>query len=650
MTSAESSDLQWIPTKEVIASTRETEFLKANNLANFEEMAEWSRTHPGAFWDAVIKFGDLRFFEPYHTILDTSEGIEWARWCIGGKTNLVLNCIDKHRGTAAYDRTFLIWVGEDGSEREFTYRQFDEEMSRFASSLKGLGVGHGDVVALYMPLVPEALMAYFATVKIGGVVMPLFSGFGVGAVQDRLVLAGAKIVVTSDGTLRRGKQIPMKPIVDEAVEGLNVRIVTVDRLGLDQPMKGGRDFRWKDLVEAGDPNCPTEPMIADSPAILHYTSGTTGRPKGGIYTQIGLVAKTVLDHGILTDFRETDRHFCMADMGWMVGSKLAALPTVHGGSLVIAEGTPDYPTQDRYWQIMARHGVTFVELAPALIRLLMPYGDALVDKHDLSKLRIVLTGGEPWTERPWRWLFEVVGKRKVPILNSAGGTEVSGSILLCDLHHPLKVGSFSIAIPGMGADVVDDNGNPVPPGVFGELIMRQPSIGLIKGLWNEPERYIENYWRKIPGVWVHGDFASRDADGHWFLHGRSDDTMKVSGKRVGPAEIENAIMNTGRFRECAAIGSPHEAKGTAIIVACVPLPSIERGPELERFVSEAIARDLGKSFRPDRILFVEDLPKTRNMKIMRRAVRAAINGEAAGDISSLTNPEAVDAIRNLASA
>ncbi len=647
---ADQKKYAWIPTPEFIAGTRETEFLKYMNLKTFEELDALSKKDPSRFWDGVLKFGDLKFYKPYHTVMDTSGGIEWSRWCLGGTTNLVLNCFDKHRNTPVYDKTYLIWCGEDGAERTFTYREFDRLMSRFASSLKSLGVQRGDVVALYMPLLPETLMAYFAAVKIGAVAMPLFSGFGAGAVRERLELAKAKVLVTADGTLRRGQQVLMKPIADEATKSLPITVISVSRLGANVPWNAATDHRWEELLDKGDPDCPTEEMVADDPSILHFTSGTTGRPKGGIYTHIGIAAKMVLDHGILTDFRESDRHFCMADMGWMVGSKLAVLPTVHGGSLVIAEGTPDYPERDRYWAIIAKHRATYTELSPALIRTMMTYGDDLIQRHDLSSLRMIITGGEPWTERPWKWLFEVVGKSKVPIINSAGGTEVSGSIVQCDLHHPMKVGSFTIAIPGMGADVVDDSGNPVPPNVFGELIMRQPSIGLIKGLWNEPERYIENYWRRIPGVWVHGDFASRDEDGQWFLHGRSDDTLKISGKRVGPAEIENVLMNTGRFRECAAIGAPHPQKGTAIVLTCVPMPGVTPDQKLAKEVSDFVAKDLGKSFKPDRVLFVKDLPKTRNMKIMRRAIRAAITGQPAGDTSSLTNPESIDAIREVASA
>lgn len=640
----------WVPTPEFIAKTRETEFLKYMDLASFEALDALSKQDPAKFWDGVLKFSKLEFYKPYHQVMDVSAGIEWARWCVGGTTNLVLNCFDKHRGTPVYEKTYLTWCGEDGTERKFTYREFDQQMSRFASALKTLGVGRGDVVALFMPLLPETLMAYFAAIKIGAVAMPLFSGFGAGAVRERLELAKPKVLVIADGTLRRGQQVLVKPIADTAVAGLPIKVVTVARLGVKVDWNDGVDYAWDKLLAAGDPACPTEEMVADDPAILHFTSGTTGRPKGGIYTHVGIAAKMMLDHGILNDFRESDRHFCMADMGWMVGSKLAVLPTVHGGSLIIAEGTPDFPEQDRYWKIIEKYKVTFTELSPALIRLMMTYGEAPVRRLDLSSLRIIITGGEPWTERPWNWLFQVVGKEKVPIINSAGGTEVSGSILQCDLHHPMKVGSFSVAVPGMGADVVDDAGGRVAPNVFGELVMRQPSIGLIKGLWNEPERYIENYWQRIPGLWVHGDFASRDEDGQWFLHGRSDDTMKVSGKRVGPAEIENVLMNTGRFRECGAVGVPHPQKGTSIFLVCVPMPGVAPSEALADEVREAVAKDLGRSFKPDRVLFVQDLPKTRNMKIMRRAIRASITGEPAGDTSALTNPESIDNIRTAASA
>lgn len=650
MEDAVSQRFEWVPTPEMIAKSRQTQFLESLGLRTFEELDALSRRDPSTFWDAVLKFCDLRFYKPYQSVMDASAGIEWVRWCVGGTTNLVLNCIDRHRGTPVYEKTYLIWQGEDEVERSFSYRSFDEEMSRFASALKLLGVSRGEVVALFMPLLPETLMAYFATIKIGAVAMPLFSGFGVTAIRERLELSDAKVIVTADGTLRRGEKVLMKPLIDEASAGLDVKVVTVSRLGAESAWNGSTDHRWDELVANGDASCPTEEMAADDPSVLHFTSGTTGKPKGGIYTQIGIAAKMALDHGILNDFGETDRHFCMADMGWMVGSKLSVLPTVHGGSLVIAEGVPDHPESDRFWSLIEKHKVTFVELSPALVRLMMTYGDEQVLRRDLSSLRVMIGGGEPWAERPWKWLFEVVGRRRVPVINSAGGTEVSGSILQCDLHHPMKAGSFSIAIPGMGADIVDEAGRAVPPGVLGELVMRQPSIGLIKGLWKEPERYLDTYWRRIQGLWVHGDFASRDEDGQWYLHGRSDDTLKIAGKRIGPSEIENVVMNSGRFRECAAIGMPKEGGGTTIVLVCVTMPEVDPGRSLAEQISAKIAGDLGRSFRPGRVVFVDDLPKTRNQKIMRRAIRAALLGDATGDVSSLGNPEAIETIRAAARA
>ena len=643
-------NIAWFPDHETIRNSKLTEFLKFAGLPDAEDLAVRSAEDPGWLWDTVIRFAGLAFFTPYDRIMDASDGKEWTKWCVGGTTNMVLNCIDRHRGTPIYDKTYLIWEGERGDCQSFTYREFDFEVCKFANVLRNLGYGKGDVIALYMPTLPETFIAYFAIIKIGGVVLPLFSGFGSQAIRNRLDLAEVKAIVTVDGALRRGKTIPMKQVLGKGAKGAKTlrHILTVKYLGNPCKWVEGRDLWWHELVENMSREAETEQMKADDPAVIHFTSGTTGLPKGCVYTQIGLVAKMVLDQGILTDFRQTDRHFCMADMGWMVGSKSAVIPTVHGGSMLIAEGVPDYPEPDRYWNLIEKHEVTWVELAPALIRAQMLHGDENVRRHNLDCLRIVCSGGEVWTEKPWKWLFEVVGKKRVPIMNSAGGTEVSGSILLCDLHHPLKIGSFSIAIPGMGADVVNQDGSPVALGDMGELVLRHSSIGLTKGLWNDKERYLESYWRIIPGLWVHGDLASRDEDGHWYLHGRSDDTLKVSGKRLGPSEVENIFMNTGCVVEVAAVGKPDLLKGNTIVVACVLQKGVKPTRELEREFTNQVANVLGKSFKPEKVYFVEELPKTRSMKIVRRAVRAAITGELEGDTSSLLNPEAIDAIRTIA--
>ena len=350
------------------------------------------------------------------------------------------------------------------------------------------------------------------------------------------------------------------------------------------------------------------------------------------------------DEGILSDFKQNDVHLCMADMGWMVGSKSATIASSHGGKMVIAEGVPDFPDEIRFWKLIEKYKVSWTELSPALIRSQMIKDKKKFEDLDLSSLRIVCTGGEPWTEKPWKWLFEFIGKSKVPIMNSAGGTEVSGSILHCCLHRPFKVGSFNAPIPGMSADILNHDGTKTKTNDLGELVMRKSSIGLTKSLWNDDKRYIDNYWSVIKNFWVHGDLASRDEDGHWFLHGRSDDTIKVSGKRIGPSELESAIIKTGKIKEVAAVGIPDEKKGSRIILSVVPLNA--KDPDMkEEYLNNLIIKDLGKSFKPDKIIFVKDLPKTRNMKIMRRVIKSCLVNQDPGDVSTLLNPESVEEIK-----
>ncbi|MGE3872443.1 MAG: AMP-binding protein, partial [Parvibaculaceae bacterium] len=404
---------------------------------------------------------------------------------------------------------------------------------------------------------------------------------------------------------------------------------------------------WQTAMAGVEPLYETRQMPAEAPAVIHLTSGTTGKPKGAIYTHIGFVTKMVLDYGILSDFRSTDRYLYQADMGWMVGSQTAVIASVHGASMVLAEGVPDYPEPDHLWRLIARHKVTWVGITPSMARILMAHSDG-PSSQDLSSLRIVLTAAEPWTSHAWYWLFDTVLKRKVPVLNVSGGTEISGCILACSVNHPLKVGSFSIPIPGMGADVVDGEGKSVPPGQIGELVLRRPSIGLTPGLWRDDERYLESYWRTLPGMWVHGDLASRDADGHWYIHGRSDDTMKIAGKRVGPAEIETTVMGSRALAEAAAIAMPDPIKGSALVLVCVPLSGVAADDTLRARLQKELETRMGRSYRAEAILFVPDLPKTRSMKIMRRAIRATLLRESPGDISALANPESLTALSSQA--
>ena len=633
-----SKEIIWQPSKDQIENSKLTKFIQHCKLKNYDELEKKSFSDPGWLWDNVIKFSDLKFYKPYSKILDESKGTPWTKWCIGGKTNIVLNCIDRHKDKEFFKNTFIFAEREDGKESSITYEEFDKQISKVGNTLKVNGFKKGDVIALYMPQFIETYIAYFAILKIGCVVLPLFSGYGSKAVIERLKIAKAKGIFTVEKTFRKAKEIRMFDQIKNELD----QVISLEKIFLLGKEKGKKIFNWENFQNVSD-NLKTEETDAEDPAIIHFTSGTTGKPKGCVYTHIGLVAKMSFDEGVLADFKQTDIHLCMADMGWMVGSKSATIASAHGAQMVIAEGVPDFPDEVRFWKLIEKYKVSWTELSPALIRAQMIKDEKLFKDLDLSSLRMICTGGEPWTEKPWKWLFQVIGKSKVPIMNSAGGTEVSGSILHCCLHRPFKVGSFNAPIPGMSADILNLDGKKVSTNEMGELVMRKSSIGLTKSLWNDDKRYIDNYWSVIKDYWVHGDLASRDADGHWYLHGRSDDTIKVSGKRIGPSELESVIVKSGKAKEVAAVGIPDANKGSKIILSIVPA---ENNDQKESFFEDLVIKDLGKSFKPDKVIFVKDLPKTRNMKIMRRVIKSCLANQDPGDLSTLLNPESVEEIRS----
>ena len=627
----------WEAPDSIKKKSKLTQFLKYCNVSNYDDLEKKSFSDPGWLWDNVIKFSDLKFYNPYKKILDETKGAPWSKWCVGGTTNIVLNCVDRHKDKDFFKETFIYSEREDGKESSITYEEFDKQISKVGNSLKINGFKKGDVIALYMPQFIETYIAYFAILKIGCVVLPLFSGYGSKAVIERLNIAKAKGIFTVEKTFRKGKEIRMFDLVKSDLD----QVQSLSKIFLLGKDTGKKIFNWENFNNVSE-KLNTEEMNSEDPAIIHFTSGTTGKPKGCVYTHVGLVSKMSFDEGVLADFKQNDIHLCMADMGWMVGSKSATIASLHGAKMVIAEGVPDFPDEVRFWKLIEKYKVSWTELSPALIRAQMIKDKKLFKDLNLNSLRIVCTGGEPWTEKPWKWLFEFIGKSKVPIMNSAGGTEVSGSILHCCLHRPFKVGSFNAPIPGMSADILTLDGKKVSTDEMGELVMRKSSIGLTKSLWNDDDRYIKNYWSIIKDFWVHGDLASKDKDGHWFLHGRSDDTIKVSGKRIGPSELESVIVKSGKAKEVAAVGIPDENKGSKIILSIVLL---ENSEEKESYFENLVINDLGKSFKPDKIIFVKDLPKTRNMKIMRRVIKSCLAKEDPGDISTLLNPESVEEIR-----
>ena len=627
----------WEAPDSIKKKSKLTQFLKHCNVSNYDDLEKKSFSDPGWLWDNVIKFSNLKFYRPYKKILDETKGPPWSKWCVGGTTNIVLNCVDRHKDKDFFKETFIYSEREDGKESSITYEEFDKQISKVGNSLKINGFKKGDVIALYMPQFIETYIAYFAILKIGCVVLPLFSGYGSNAVIERLNIAKAKGIFTVEKTFRKGKEIRMFDLVKSDLD----QVQSLNKIFLLGKDTGKKIFNWENFNNVSE-KLNTEEMNSEDPAIIHFTSGTTGKPKGCVYTHVGLVSKMSFDEGVLADFKQNDIHLCMADMGWMVGSKSATIASLHGAKMVIAEGVPDFPDEVRFWKLIEKYKVSWTELSPALIRAQMIKDKKLFKDLNLNSLRIVCTGGEPWTEKPWKWLFEFIGKSKVPIMNSAGGTEVSGSILHCCLHRPFKVGSFNAPIPGMSADILTLDGKKVSTDEMGELVMRKSSIGLTKSLWNDDDRYIKNYWSIIKDFWVHGDLASKDKDGHWFLHGRSDDTIKVSGKRIGPSELESVIVKSGKAKEVAAVGIPDENKGSKIILSIVLL---ENSEEKESYFENLVINDLGKSFKPDKIIFVKDLPKTRNMKIMRRVIKSCLAKEDPGDISTLLNPESVEEIR-----
>lgn len=637
----------WEASPDVLNATTLSRFLREHQLADFDALLKKADAEPHWFWDALLRFFAVRFSRPYTQILDTSGGIAWPQWCVGGETNLVLNCLDRHRDTPTWQKTAIIWEGENGMQRRWSYAELDSETARLAGALRKLGLRRGDVVAIYMPMLPEIAAAYFAIAKIGAIAMPLFSGFGPQPILDRLVDSSAKAVITVDGGWRRGKCVAMKSVLDNAALHAPAlkHIVVLKQVGQETPMQNGRDVWWSDIVQSQPPAAPTEMMPADAPVMLMYTSGTTGRAKGTVHTHCGVIGKNLLDVGLCLDLKADDRLMWLSDFGWAAGTKIVVSAPMLGATLVLAEGTPDYPDPGRQWRLVETHGVTLCGTVPTAVRQMMRQPLDVVQRHDLSSLRATVSAGEPWNEDAWLWFFEHVCGRRIPILNYGGGTECGGAILIGTFHRPLKPCAFGSAVPGVGADVVDSQGKTCPPGQMGELVMRQPSMGLTRGLWQDPQRYVENYWQQIPGVWVQGDLARRDADGLWYMLGRSDDTIKIAGKRTGPAEIESVLMESKLVVEAAVVGLPDALTGASLNCVCVAAANAGPLDSLCERIAEVVATRFGAPYRPRRVLLVSALPKTRNEKIMRRVVRAVISGGELGDLASLVNPEAIDELR-----
>ncbi|HVL64619.1 MAG TPA: AMP-binding protein [Actinomycetota bacterium] len=638
------SDFIWEPSPDYVEKANVTRLMRKHGIDDFHELVRRSHEDIEWFWEAVIEDLGIVFAKPYEKLLETGDGVQWPRWFSGARINLSVNCIDRHLESGG-DRPAIIWEGEDGATRHLTYLDLYREVSRVANGLTANGIGPGDAVGVYLPMIPEAMIAAHAIARIGAVYLPIFSGFGAPAILTRLEDAGAKALITADGFLRRGSRVPMKQTADEAAASCStLEKVFVVRRFADEPCPmGDRDVDWTGAFGSQPAEHQAPELDPETPFLLAYTSGTTGKPKGSVHVHGGFLVKIAEEAAYQVDARPGEVLYWVTDMGWIMGPWEMVGGHANGAAVFIYEGAPNHPGPDRLWDMVERHRVTILGISPTLVRALMPAGEEPVQRHDLSSLRILGSTGEPWNPEPYRWFARVVGGGRCPIINLSGGTEVGACFLGQSPVIPTKVCSLGTPSLGMAMEVFDADGAPVR-GEVGELVCLKPWPSQTRGFWNAPERYLDAYWRRWEDVWVHGDWASIDEDGYWFLHGRSDDTLNIAGKRIGPAEFESAAVGHEAVVECAAIGVPDEVKGTAVWLFCIPRPGTTPDESLRREVEAAVVSELGKAFKPAEIRFVEELPKTRSAKILRRAIRARVLGEDAGDLSSLENPGALEAI------
>ena len=643
------NDIVWRPSQDYVERANVTRFMRAHALSSYDELVKRSQDDVEWFWDAVVDDLGIDLYDPYRQVLDVSKGIQWATWFRGGSINLAHNCVDRWADREP-ERVAVLWEGEDGAVRRVTYAELRSMSNRLANGLRSLGVGKGDTVGIFMPMAPETVAATLACAKLGAIYLPIFSGYGGQAVATRLQDAAARVLITADGFVRKGGIVRMKELADEAgAASPSVEHVVVwPRLARDDvPMTPPWDRTWREVVEEQPDEFETERLDPEHPLFIAYTSGTTGRPKGSVHVHGGFLVKVAAEVAYQTDLHPDETLFWVTDLEWIMGPWEIVGAGALGATLFLFDGAPNHPAPDRLWDMIERHRITTLGISPTLVRALIPAGAEHAKKHDLSSLRILGSTGEPWNPDPYMWFFENVGGGRCPIINLSGGTEVGACFLSPLPITELKPVSLRGPALGMDIDVWGPDGRPVPPGEVGELVCKKPWPGMTRGIWKDPQRYLDTYWSRWPDVWVHGDWASVDTDGFWFLHGRSDDTMNIAGKRLGPAEVESALVDHPGVVESAAVGIPDPVKGEAVWCFVITAPGHERDDALASDLQRLVTDRLGKSFKPSRIVFVDELPKTRSAKIMRRALRAIATDSDTGDLSSLENPHALDAIRDL---
>jgi len=634
----------WIPSSDYLNNARVGRFAQSHGIDDIETLRARSVADIAWYWDAVVSDLGLRFSRPYSRVVDLSNGITDPEWFVGSTINIVDSCLTRWvEDPSTRLAPAIVHESEDGTVEKLTYAELDDRVRRVAAGLRALGLGRGDAIALFMPMTTEAVVSLYAIARIGAVAVPLFSGFAPNAVAARLTDANARAIIVAESTVRRGRRISMLPVARSAVEQMS-SIKSIVVVGSPGP----NEVSWADLI-AGEPESgAAEPMDPSDPFLLGYTSGTTGRPKGAVHTHAGFLVKTASEVAYSFDIDSNGVFFWMTDMGWIMGPLSVIGTHANGAQVLFYEGAPDFPGDRRLWELVERHKVTMLGVSPTLIRTIRGGQAASIASFDLTSVHSIGSTGEPWDPDSYNWLGRDVFGGRVPIINFSGGTEVGGSFLA---PYPIEpIGSCSLGGPslGMDVDVVDSSGHPIR-GEIGELVCRQPWPSMTRGIWKDRQRYLDAYWSTFPGIWRHGDHASVDAKGQWFLHGRSDEVINVAGKRLAPAEVEAAILAHPAVAEAAVVSVPHASKGEAVWAFWVVRP--DHADELkldsvnvEEELRQRVVTELGKPFAPSLIRRVDQLPKTRSGKIMRLAVRAAAIGQDPGDLSSAENPAAVELV------
>ena len=625
------------PSPSVVENANMTAYMHQKGFTTWEDLYRWSCEHSEEFWADMA--ARLDWYEPWQKVLDEADK-PFYKWFSGARCNIIQNALDRHQKTWRRNKQALIWEGEDGSRRTFSYLGINREVSKLANVLRSMGVARGDIVSIYMPRVPELVFAMLACAKIGAVHSVIYGGFSVEAVHDRIADAESKVLITADGGFMRGKTVELKKIADEALQhspSIQTCIV-LRRTGQNVSMQAGRDYWWHDLMSlpiAGI-KCDTVPVAADDPLFILYTSGSTGKPKGVVHVHGGYMVGISATLHLTFDIKEEDRYWCAADPGWITGhSYIVYAPLIEGATSFMYEGAANYPYPNRWWQCIERFGINILYTAPTAIRGLMRFGDAWPQRHDLSSLRLLGSVGEPINPEAWRWFYNVVGQQRCPIMDTWWQTESGAFLITPNPTTPLKPGSATRPFPGIVADVVDEYGVSRNPEDDGLLVLRKPWPAMMRTILHDPDRY-RQYWRDEPStMYMAGDSARRDQDGYFWVIGRIDEVIKVSGYRLGTAEIESALISHQAVAEAAAIGLPHEIKGTAIHCYVILRQGERETKTLEDELKAHVAVELGPIARPERINIVPSLPKTRSGKILRRLLKAQALGQDVGDLSTL---------------